>query len=84
LGVRWRGWFFDAWDGDGAYQKSKITANECPRITAEFLAEEEKALGERWFRQEYLCSFEDAIGALFSAEDIARAFDCDETPFFTT
>lgn len=77
-----RGWFFDSWDGDGAWQKIQITAQECPRISPAFLAEEQKALGDRWFRQEYLCSFEDAIGAVFSAEDIAAAFAGEPRPLF--
>ena len=61
---------------------STSTAEQCPRIAPEFLAEERRALGDRYYRQEYACSFEDAIDALFSAADIARAFDCDEPPFF--
>src|SRR5262249_34618642 len=52
-----RGWFHEEWMGKGAWQRVRITAEECPRITREFLAEERQALGERWYRQEYLCSF---------------------------
>src|SRR5207249_8810164 len=48
-----RGWFFDAWEGAEDWQRLKITADQCPRITPEFLAEERRALGERWFAQEY-------------------------------
>ena len=29
-----------------------------PRIAAEFLEQERRALGESWFKQEYQCSFE--------------------------
>jgi hypothetical protein len=52
-----------------------VTAQECPRITAQFLAEEALALGERWYRQEYECSFEETLGAVFSTADIAAMFD---------
>jgi hypothetical protein len=68
-----RGWFHDEWHGEGDWERIKITAPECPRISAEFLAEEMAALGERWYRQEYLCSFEDVIDAVFAEEDIQRA-----------
>ncbi|HZZ80266.1 MAG TPA: terminase family protein [Gemmataceae bacterium] len=54
-----RGWFHDAWHSEEPWQRLRITADECPRISASFLAEERRALGERWYRQEYLCSFED-------------------------
>src|SRR5208282_1075770 len=38
-----RGWFHDEWHGAGEWQRVRITAPECPRITAEFLAEEKRA-----------------------------------------
>jgi hypothetical protein len=74
-----RGWFFEAWEGSEAWERVKITADQCPRIPADFLAEEEKALGQRWYRQEYHCSFEDAIDAVFAFEDINAAC-CDAVP----
>jgi len=77
-----RGWFYDEWQGTGGWERIKVTAEECPRIAAAFLQEEQQALGERWYRQEYLCSFEDAVGAVFRAEDIARATR-DDVDWFT-
>jgi hypothetical protein len=77
-----RGFFWEAWYSDEPWTRVKITADQCPRIPAEFLAEERRALGPRWFRQEYECSFEDTIDALFSSEDIARALDNDLQPLF--
>ena len=59
------------------WQRVKKTAADCPRIDDEFLAEERKALGERWYQQEYFCSFEDVVGAVFSHEDI-EAMWCDD------
>ena len=38
-----------------------------------FLEGERRALGERWYRQEYLCSFEDCVAALFAYEDLLAA-----------
>ncbi len=68
-----RGWYFESWESPRNWRRTKITADQCPRITPEFLAEERQALGERWFRQEYFCSFEEAIDAVFTTEDIEAA-----------
>jgi hypothetical protein len=65
-----RGWFWEAWESGRGWARVPIRADQCPRISAEFLAEERAALGERWFQQEYFLSFEDAVGAVFSQEDI--------------
>jgi hypothetical protein len=56
------------------------------RITPQFIAEERMELGERWFRQEYETSFEDAVDAVFSAEVVQRmlAADPDADPLFGT
>jgi len=76
-----RGWFYEAWTGTEAWERVRVLAGECPRIPAEFLAEERRALGERWYRQEYECSFEDTIDAVFSHDDILAAL-CDDAPLF--
>jgi hypothetical protein len=68
-----RGWFFDAWESGDGWRRVKVAARDCPRIGEEFLADERRALGERWFAQEYLCSFEDAVGAVFMQSDIDAA-----------
>src|SRR5262249_37295005 len=52
-----RGWFYEEWHSSRSWERVKITADRCPRISAEFLEEERQALGERWWRQEYFCSF---------------------------
>jgi Terminase large subunit, T4likevirus-type, N-terminal len=77
-----RGWFHDEWHGEGAWQRVKIKASECPRIEPSFLAEERRALGERWFRQEYECSFEDVVDAVFAYSDIQAALSDDVKPLF--
>lgn len=50
----------------------EVRAEDCPRITPEFLEEERASMGEWWFQQEYGCKFQDAQGAAFRSEDIAR------------
>jgi len=77
-----RGWFYEAWCGDGAWQRLRIEASQCPRIRADFLSEEEQALGTRWFRQEYLCSFEEVADAVFAYADVQAALSGDVQPLF--
>ena len=77
-----RGWFHDEWHGPGDWERVRITAEECPRIPADFLNEERRALGERWYRQEYLCSFEDVIDAVFAYSDIQAAMSDEVQPLF--
>jgi Terminase large subunit, T4likevirus-type, N-terminal len=77
-----RGWFHAEWSGTGTWERVRVTAAEVPRISSEFLAEERRALGERWYRQEYCCSFEDTIDAVFAYEDIQAALSNEVKPLF--
>jgi hypothetical protein len=40
-----RGWFFESWTGPDLWDRYRIIANECPRITPDFLDEERRARG---------------------------------------
>jgi hypothetical protein len=77
-----RGWFHDTWHGSSPWARVKITAEQCPRIPKEFLVEEEKAIGPRWFRQEYGCSFKDTVDCVFTYDDVMAAKDDGLTPLF--
>jgi hypothetical protein len=77
-----RGWFHAEWTGGGTWQRVRVPADACPRITAAFLEEERQSLGERWFRQEYLCSFEDAVDAVFAYADVQAALHNDLASLF--
>jgi hypothetical protein len=77
-----RGWFHDAWHGSGDWARVKVTAEQCPRIPAAFLEEERQALGERWYRQEYQCSFEEVIDAVFQHADIQACLSDSVQPLF--
>jgi hypothetical protein len=79
-----RGFFYDEWIGQAAWHRIRITAHQCPRISAEFLEEERAALGDRWYRQEYECSFEETVDAVFDYGSIQRAMvpSCGEPPLF--
>jgi hypothetical protein len=75
-----RGWFHEEWHGDNPWQRVRVPASECPRISADFLREERAALGEHWYSQEYELEFRDVIDALFRQEDIDAALRCDLPP----
>ena len=68
-----RGWFFEEWHGTGQWERVRVAAPQCRRIPKDFLEEERRAIGDRWYRQEYECSFEDVIDAVFLHEDIMAA-----------
>lgn len=68
-----RGWFWEEWNGPVAWERIRVRADECPRIPRAFLAEERQSLGARWYRQEYECSFEEAVDAVFDSEAVRRA-----------
>lgn len=77
-----RGWFWEEWEKGRRWQRIRLTADKCPRISAEFLEEERLSLGPRWFAQEYMCSFEDAIDAIFMQADIDAALANELKPLF--
>jgi hypothetical protein len=78
-----RGFFHQEWtEGGSSWHRTMITAYEVPRITAEFLEEEKRALGSFWFEQEYLCIFKESTDSVFSYDDIASAFSDDVEPIF--
>jgi hypothetical protein len=70
-----RGWWWEAWRSEEAWERYQVPATECPRITREFLEEERRAMGEWWFAQEYGCEFLDAETQPFGREDVERAFE---------
>jgi len=69
-----RGWWSNAWHGASDWKRVKITADQCPRISPAFLAEERRELGEWWFRQEYFAEFMDAESQIFTSAEIEAAF----------
>jgi hypothetical protein len=78
-----RGFFFERWTArDPGWLKIEIPATECPRIPAEFLAEQERELGPLLYRQEYGCEFVDSAETLFATALVERAFDPAIKPLF--
>ena len=76
-----RGFFYETWERGGPeWMRVRVTAPECPRIAPEFLEEERLAMGERWFRQEYMCEFVEGTSGVFDMELVERAVRDDIAP----
>lgn len=60
-----RGWFFDEWEGAGDWKRVKVTWRDCPRISADFIAEERRSMGEAWVSQEFECLFTALEGLVY-------------------
>lgn len=65
-----RGFLVEEWQKGEGWQKIRIIADQCPRISKEFLEEERKVLGDYWLRQEYFCEFAESQTAVFRYESI--------------
>lgn len=77
-----RGFFHHEWTEGQGWEKVKITADDCPRISKAFLEEERRTLGEWWYRQEYNCEFVDTVDQVFSYDSIMAALDDTVKPLF--
>lgn len=76
-----RGHFFKIWSEErDLWESYEIPAEQCPRITPEFLEGEKRS--NPWFEQEYHCHFMEAMGQVFSDATIEKMFDTDEKPLW--
>ena len=63
------GHFHKIWtEGGPEWLKIKVTADQIPRISPEFLANERLNMTESQFLQEYFGEFQEAEGAVFSSD----------------
>ncbi len=78
-----RGFFHQEWtEGGNDWHRTKITAYDVQRISAEFLEEEKRALGLWWYRQEYMCEFMDTTDQVFGYDMVMEAMSSDVQPLF--
>lgn len=71
-----RGHLYELWEHGGpSWERIKITAEECSRISPEFLEEERASLGEWWYTQEYECAFLDAESQAFGRAEVDAMFN---------
>jgi hypothetical protein len=73
------GFFFKQWTGGGAdWERVTVRSDQCPRIRPEFLASERRKFGLRVYEREYENVFSELEEAVFRAEDLDRAFGCED------
>lgn len=61
-----RGWFWREWENPNArFKKVRITWQDCPRISAEFIAGERASMGDAWVGQEFECQFGSLQGIVY-------------------
>lgn len=77
-----RGWFFKEWSEGQGWDRFRITADQCPRISRVFLEEERRSLGDWWFKQEYLCEFVDTVDQVFTYDQVVSAVTTGVKPLF--
>jgi len=77
-----RGWFFEAWTGAEDWTRVRVSADDCPRISKEFLAEELRSLGAQRFSEEYGLEFLDPDESVFSTAIIDAAFTREIKPLW--
>ncbi len=72
-----RGFFYKRFLEPTHWKQVFITANQCDRITDEFIEEEIREHGIMWVRQEYYCEFVASEFQIFSHESVMRAISPD-------
>jgi hypothetical protein len=78
-----RGFFFTEWtEGGTDWYRVRVTAQEFPRISPEWLENERQQIGDWWYRQEYFCEFVETSDQVFSYDDISAALANDLKPLF--
>jgi hypothetical protein len=70
-----RGHFFETWMNAKNWEKYEINADQCPRITAEFLQQElDDGMPRSFWLQEYYNQFMDTDNQLFGFDLVKQAF----------
>ena len=68
-----QGYFYETWTHGENWERFKLTAHECPRISSEYLEDKRRELGPLLFTQEYECEFIDAESSAFNSAMIEAA-----------
>jgi len=69
-----QGEFYRIWQEETDFEKVTISASSCPRISASFLEEERRRLGDAIFSQEFECAFITTGASVFDASALAAMF----------
>jgi len=74
-----QGIFWHAWDQEPDWKRVNVTADQCPRISKEFLDQQRRALPSAWFNQEFCCEFAQDDASIFK-EVWVQYYDPDDLP----
>lgn len=74
-----RGFFYTEHES-GRWRVTRVPATACPRISAEFLAEQRASLPDAWFRQEYLCEFTSVEHGVFDHDLVLESLSPEVEP----
>jgi Terminase large subunit, T4likevirus-type, N-terminal len=77
-----RGVFHEEWTNGTGWERYRVTAKECPRVSEAFLEEERRALPTWVYEQEYRCVFHDTEDAVFTHELVTGAVSPEVKPIF--
>lgn len=78
-----RGWFHEVWAHGDGWHRTKVTADDCPRIDPDWLAEERRLVGDWQFRQEYMCEFVDTDEQFFASDLVEAAISHEVAPLWS-
>jgi hypothetical protein len=78
-----RGFFWEAWEHGGPrWWRMTVTADDCPRISREWLDDARETMGEWKFQQEFYCEWIDNDEQLFPSELIEAALSSEVQPLW--
>jgi hypothetical protein len=77
-----RGFFHHEWTEGAGWERVMVQATDVPRIPRDWLEQERRAIGEWWYRQEYMCEFVETTDTVFRYSDIFGAISSDVQPLF--
>jgi hypothetical protein len=77
-----RGWFHHEYMHGQDWERVRITAFDCPRISRKFLAEEQRSMPAMVFAAEYMTEFTDTEDSVFAYADVKAAITPDVQPLF--
>jgi hypothetical protein len=78
-----RGFFHDVWtEGGDDWNRTRIDAHQCPRISPEWLEREKESMPAFWFKQEFECQFVETIDSVFSFDEVQATLSDTLEPFY--
>src|SRR3954447_22728875 len=75
-----RGEFYRQWTNGEGWERHSVRSDQCPRISAEFLARMKSRLGSSVFDQEFCCKFLVSPGGVLDPDRLDAIFGSDISP----